>query len=402
MEHRLVTAIQKALGWDAPALLGADFARGELADPGLPERLMTPTRLLDLVMHRHLSNPQLRMYAQGEELHPSLYLAETMNRRRQAVRQADMARVGAILNGGGTLVLDSVDVFDRTIQTACRALGWWSGELVSANMYLAVGDTAGFHLHWDDHDVICVQLAGRKSWEVRGASRPHPMYRDAERNTEPATDVIWTGTMEPGDVMHIPRGYWHTATRVGSGEGCSLHVTFGITRRTGVTWINHLSDVARTENVFRTDLEGASAADRKLLITQLANLAIGHDPARYLADLRATTPAPRHLPYVSAFGPLTGIVAVTEFEPVITTKDATVEVVAAGKRLTFAARTEHAVRTMLSGHPVGLAEADEVTMRLAEHLIKEGLCEPLTAESSSGYTGLVPPASCSKPPCPSV
>lgn len=43
MEHRLVTAIQKALGWDGPALLGADFARGELADPGLPERLMTPT-----------------------------------------------------------------------------------------------------------------------------------------------------------------------------------------------------------------------------------------------------------------------------------------------------------------------------------------------------------------------
>jgi hypothetical protein len=245
MEHRLVTAIEKALGWDGPALLGAGFAQGELLDTDLPLRLMTPNRLLDLVESRHLANPQLRMYAEGEELHPSRYLTEVVNRRRQAVKQADMAAVGVALNNGGTLVLDSVDTFDRTIQAACRALGWWSGELVSANMYLAVGDTAGFDLHWDDHDVICVQLAGQKSWEVRGASRPHPMYRDAERNTEPAEDVVWAGTMNPGDVMHIPRGFWHTATRVGSGEGHSLHVTFGITKRTGVAWLNHLSDIAR-------------------------------------------------------------------------------------------------------------------------------------------------------------
>ncbi|MEZ0112258.1 hypothetical protein ABH920_006277 [Catenulispora sp. EB89] len=71
MEHRLVTAIEKALGWDGPALLGAGFAQGELHDADLPSRLMTPNRLLDLVEGRHLANPQLRMYAESEELHPS-------------------------------------------------------------------------------------------------------------------------------------------------------------------------------------------------------------------------------------------------------------------------------------------------------------------------------------------
>ncbi|MGH3831563.1 MAG: JmjC domain-containing protein [Pseudonocardiaceae bacterium] len=36
-------------------------------------------------------------------------------------------------------------------------------------------NTAGFDLHWDDHDVIVVQLAGSKMWEVRGTSRPAPL-----------------------------------------------------------------------------------------------------------------------------------------------------------------------------------------------------------------------------------
>ncbi|MBS2533837.1 hypothetical protein KGQ20_13775 [Catenulispora sp. NF23] len=231
-------------------------------------------------------------------------------------------------------------------------------------------------------------MAGQKSWEVRGTSRPHPMYRDVERHTEPPEDVIRAGIMSLGDVMHIPRGYWHTATRVGSGDGYSLRVALGTTR------LNHLSDVVRVNDMFRTDLEGDGAADPRLLITGLSNLAIGHHPANYLADLRATTPAPRLMPYVSAFGPLHGLAAVTEFERAITsTKDA-IAVVAVGRHLTFASTTEGAVRTMLSGNPVDVIGADD-TWTLAAHLLKEGVCEPLTVESFSGYIDLVPTVACS-------
>ncbi|MEU2263842.1 cupin domain-containing protein [Streptomyces sp. NPDC019645] len=230
MEHRLVSHIEKALGWDGPGSVGTAFARGRLTDPELPARLLTPLRLLDLIKRRHLANPQLRCYAEGDEVHPSTFLSTNVNRRRQAVNQADMAALGRILNDGGTVVLDHVDFFDPTLEVTCRALGWWSGELTSANAYLAVGDTDGFHLHWDDHEVIAVQLSGEKSWEVRGPSRPAPMYRDAERNRTSSEEVLWKGTMRAGDVMHIPRGFWHTATRLGSGSGGhSLHVTFGFT-----------------------------------------------------------------------------------------------------------------------------------------------------------------------------
>jgi hypothetical protein len=401
MEHRLVIGIEKALSWDGPGALGTGFARGRLEDPGLTERLMTPNRLLDTVMRHPLTNPQLRCYAEGREMLPSGYLSDVVTRRRQSTRRADMAGLGAILNAGGTMVLDSVDSFDPTLEVACRALGWWCGELVSVNAYLAVGDTAGFQFHWDDHDVIALQLSGEKSWQVRGASRPVPMYRDAERNLTPSQDVLWSGTMRAGDVMHIPRGFWHTATRVGSGSaGHSLHVTFGVTRRTGVTWINALSDAARADQLFRTDLEtaGDPAAHSDLLLAALADLARGHDPRYYLADLRANTAPARHVPYIPAFGPPEAAVAVTEFEPVITVSDDVVQVVGGEKKLTFAGRAEPGVRALLSGHPVYLAGADQDVKDVAELLILEGLCAQLTGESSSGYTDLVTPVTFSREP----
>jgi hypothetical protein len=400
MEHRLVTGIQKALGWDGPGPMGSTFSRGALEDLSLVERLMTPYRLLEIVRTRHLSNPQLRCYAEGRELLPSAYLSDVVSRRKQSARRADMAAVGRILNSGGTLVLDTLDTFDPTMEVACRALGWWSGELVGVNAYLAAGETAGFRMHWDDHDVIAVQLAGEKSWEVRGASRPAPMYRDAEPNHEPSDEIIWRGTMRTGDVMHIPRGYWHTATRIGSGtDGFSLHVTFGFTKRTGITWIQHLADDARAHELFRTDLEGLD--DPKVrseqLVAALAELAREHEPVRYLADIRKTSEPARHVPHVAAFGPLQGAVAVTEFEPVITATDEAVIVESAGKRLGFAPRADAALRALLSGHPVPFTHTDPDLLKVAEHLIKEGLCAPLSDESSSGYTGLVPPATYSKP-----
>jgi Cupin superfamily protein len=400
MDHRLVTAIEKAFGWDGPVALGTELARGHIEDEELATRLLTPNGLLELVRYRHLANPQIRMYSEGQVLHPAGFLTNFVSRRRQASRRADMAAVGRILNEGGTLILDTMNMFDPTLEVACRALGWWAGETVSVNAYLAVGDTSGFDIHWDDHDVLCLQVVGSKSWEVRGPSRVAPMYRDAERNLEPPEEALWAGTMNPGDVMHIPRGFWHKATRVGmGGDGLSMHLTFGITRRTATTWLSYMADAARSEQIFRTDLETPEGHDDALLLERLGQFAQTLPPSEYLRRMREGMAPARHVPFVPALGPLTGVVAVTEFEPTIeVTEQRTIEVRGGGKKLTFASRAEPLVRTLLSGHPVPFDEnTDPDAVRLAKQLIQEGLCAPLTSESSSGYTGLVPAKTCLKP-----
>src|ERR1700691_5057850 len=176
MRHQFIDAMEKALGWQGPQRLGGAFARGTISDPGLPGRLLTPYGLLDLVMRRSLSAPQLRCFQDGSELHPNRYYSDQMTRRGQGIRMADMRRLEALLAAGCTLVLDEASVLDPTLEVTCRALQWWSREIVQANAYLTTGEADGFDLHWDDHEVLVFQVAGAKDWEVRGASRTFPMY----------------------------------------------------------------------------------------------------------------------------------------------------------------------------------------------------------------------------------
>jgi hypothetical protein len=88
---------------------------------------------------------------------------------------------------------------------------------------------------------------------------------------------------------------------------------------------------------------------------------------------------------------------VAEFPPHVTQlPDGDVEVVAVGRRFLFSSVALPALRLLLSGQPVNIAAAAQATsvdvVHLADALIEESLCAELIPELSSGYTGLVPPA----------
>ncbi|SDL00151.1 Cupin superfamily protein [Lentzea albidocapillata subsp. violacea] len=404
MEHRLIEMIEKALGWSGAAPLGRGFARGSFDDPELYRRLLTPQRLLDAAMRRSLAPPQLRCFQNGEELRPNQFLTSSVTRRGQSLPMANMDTLSRLMRTGCTLVVDAMDTFDPTMEAACRALQWWSHELVQVNTYLTTADAAGFGLHWDDHDVIVVQLAGEKSWEVRGASREAPMYRDAAQNSNPSEEVVWSGTMRPGDVMHIPRGYWHTATRNDRDDkGFSLHVTFGFVKRTGVDWMAWLADKTRTDLLFRQDLDRFGTKEEQglqhnaLYAAMLRHVESLNLPT-YLAAREAEQPPCRYVHTGGLFGPVTDIVCVSPFPPDIEVDANEVTVTSVGKRLRLNLRAEAAARLLLSGYPVSLSRVSELTgidaAPLAEIFMKEGLCAELTDALHSGFTGLVPAASC--------
>ncbi|MGH3695278.1 MAG: JmjC domain-containing protein [Pseudonocardiaceae bacterium] len=397
MDHRLIGAVEKALGWFGPGEMGKAFARGCMPDPELCARLLTPTKLLDLMMRRSLAPPQLRCFQRGTDLHPNAYLTATTNRRGQTIQMANMNRLARLMQMGCTLVLDTVDTFDPTMEVVCRALQWWSREFVHVNTYLTTQSTTGFDLHWDDHDVVIVQLAGEKDWEVRGRSRPVPMYRDAAFNPTPSEEVIWSGTLVTGDVMHIPRGYWHQATRNGHSEGFSLHVTFGFCRRTGVDWLTWVADRSREDELFRHDLDLWGSPDEwstqeEELATAASRLVASRSPSDFLTARECEQPPHRQVSTFGIFGAPTAVVCVTEFSPRLEQHGETVDVLDAEKKITFAARAVPVLYRLLSGQPVGLAETTAATgvdaMILANVLVTEGICADLTPELLSGYTGL--------------
>jgi Cupin superfamily protein len=402
MKHLFVDGITKALGWAGPEDLGTEFVRGALPDPGLCARLLTPNRLLDIVMRRSLSAPQIRVFQDGAEIHPARFLDDGVNRRGQSFRSANMRRLAGVLGAGGTLVLDQIDVFDPTLEVVCRALQWWTHELTQVNTYLTTQASDGFPLHWDDHEVIVVQLAGEKDWEVRGCSRAAPMYRDAEINSTPPDDVLWQGTLCAGEVMHIPRGYWHRASRANLGDGFSLHATFGITRRTGVHWLTWLTDNARRSELFRENLDRADAAGDQVLklVGEIMSLAETYDPRDYLRAREIEHGASRYVPALGIFGAPESVVCVSEFPPRIETHDHAIEVFVAARKVSFAPAAQPALDALLSGAPVHLDTLASTTglniQRMVDVLLEEQICAPLTLELFSGYTGLVTDATFSK------
>ncbi|MFJ5775005.1 JmjC domain-containing protein [Streptomyces sp. NPDC093094] len=393
MEHRLISAIEAALGWSGAEALGKEFVRGSMDDPALVSRIMTPNRLLDVAMRRSLNRPQFRCFQKGEEVHPAIYYTDSVSPRGQSISMVNMRSLGRLLREGATVIMDQANIFDPTMEVACRALQWWSRERVQVNAYLTTNDASGFPLHWDDHDVVIVQLAGEKEWEVRATSRPVPMYRDADPNSTPSDEIIWSGLMRTGDVMHIPRGHWHQATRTGSGSGKSLHVTFGITKRTGASWLAWLADWCREREIFRHDLDRRHGTGTAALTEAAAQLVSERPPADFFDAYEQATTLPRHVPFLDVLGPLDAVVCTTHFPPQLQERGETVDVVASGKKLTLAAKALPALRLLLSGKPVALEQATAVVgaevAEVAEILVEEELCAVLTPELFSGYTGLV-------------
>lgn len=398
MEHKLVGSIQKALGWSGPEGLGTGFARGALPDSGLCARILNPTKLLDIIMRRSLDAPQIRIFQEGVDIHPARFLDDSVNRRNHGVRNANMRRISRLLEEGCTLVLDQADFFDPAMEVTCRALQWWSGEKVQVNTYLTTQAVGGFPMHWDDHDVIVVQLAGQKSWEVRGQSRPAPMFRDAVPNDTPPEDVVWAGTLRAGEAMHIPRGFWHQATRADQGTGYSLHATFGFPKRTGVNWLAWVADQARKSEVFRHDLNGNVTAEQQErrwdnLAEFAAGLAAEHSVEEFLLGHRDEFAAARHIQTRGVFGQPEAVVCITGMPPRFERDDDGVAVIAAGKRIVFAERALPALYLLLSGAPAELDDVENATGlkigKLVDVLLEEELCAELTPELRSGYTGLV-------------
>jgi ribosomal protein L16 Arg81 hydroxylase len=102
---------------------------------------------------------------------------------------------------------------------------------VQANAYISWKGTPGFNVHWDDHDTFIAQVHGRKRWQVYGMTFAHPLFVDvAEIEAPPVDRPVWSGYVESGDLLYIPRGVWHSAA---ADSGPSVHLTFALEKANG-------------------------------------------------------------------------------------------------------------------------------------------------------------------------
>jgi hypothetical protein len=178
------------------------------------------------------------------------------SRQRTTVPRIKSSELTRHLREGATLVLDAVDELSEPVEELAVRLELLFREHVQVNMYAGWQTSRGFDLHWDDHDVFILQVTGRKRWSVYGETRRAPLVNDVEKAARPTCEPVWTETLEDGDLLYIPRGWWHVAEPLAEP---TLHLTVGVHNRTGLDLLHWLSERMRASEAFRRDLPRASS-----------------------------------------------------------------------------------------------------------------------------------------------
>ncbi|WP_424812724.1 cupin domain-containing protein [Roseococcus sp. YIM B11640] len=142
---------------------------------------------------------------------------------------------------GASLVLAQFHESHPPLADFCRGLERLFLHPVQANIYLTPPGAQGFRTHYDTHDVLVMQVEGRKRWRVW----------DGEPVERPTRNTPWPGklkpegephefVMEPGDALYIPRGLMHDAATE-HGEP-SLHITVGFMEASWAQALRNLID----------------------------------------------------------------------------------------------------------------------------------------------------------------
>lgn len=161
-------------------------------------------------------------------------------------------------SGGTTLYVRNVAEFLDIEREFASALGI---PRISVNCELFCNrPDALTSMHFDPSDVITIQLTGRKTWRIApNRFAPTPLEGWAPGKPVPAKmrayapgpppeqmpDDAMTFVLEPGSLLHIPRGYWHET--FSDEESMSVHFVIPAPTRLDVVLGALQQELARDE-----------------------------------------------------------------------------------------------------------------------------------------------------------
>ena len=157
-------------------------------------------------------------------------------------------RLARLHASGATLVVAGADRHVDELGELCRELRAALGMRCQANAYLSPPASRGFGPHHDSHDVIILQVEGRKTFRFHAGGPELPLARDRfDRARDQAGAIGEEITLAPGDTLYIPRGVMHDA--LASASEKSLHVTLGLYPLTVLDVLHETLDLAASREI---------------------------------------------------------------------------------------------------------------------------------------------------------
>jgi hypothetical protein len=156
-----------------------------------------------------------------------------------------------LLAQGVSIVVDGAHRSVAQIRQLATAVEREMGIQTQVNAYLSFSRGGAFKPHWDVHDVLALQVHGRKRWRFWKVMVPHPVEMansvPIDLDAAPEAEI----ELAPGDVLFIPRGELHAAA---VSSGCSVHLTIGLRSETGINFLNSIYKKAAQDPFLRMNL----------------------------------------------------------------------------------------------------------------------------------------------------
>lgn len=137
------------------------------------------------------------------------------------------SRVLELHASGATLVLSQAQRLIPALSTLCRQTQSALQLQCQTNVYLSPPGFQGFRAHYDTHDVLILQVAGKKTFNFYSAASELPLqHQKFNAEKQSAGDLTESIELAAGDTLYIPRGFIHDAVALDQQE--SLHITLGV------------------------------------------------------------------------------------------------------------------------------------------------------------------------------
>ena len=175
--------------------------------------------------------PAIRMFQHGQL--PQQAYVEEFSEAGQLRQRLNKAKFYEFMGQGATLQINWLERYLIEAKRLCLEVGRFAGAQTSGNAYMSFTGDGSFGQHWDTHDVFVIQLIGKKHWKIFEPTFPLPLTlqtNDRSGHTCPAKPALEL-VLDEGDVMYVPRGWWHHVIplQVGSfhlSVGCYLPTVF--------------------------------------------------------------------------------------------------------------------------------------------------------------------------------
>lgn len=195
----------------------------------------------------------LKLVFNGEPIPPEQYCIETRTQSGPTTRPSP-AKVQTLLAMGASVIAGDVQELTPELRDLSRHLAREFAGQVGANIYCSFGGVQAFETHYDLHHVFAIQVEGEKTWRLYENRAEAPVdfpVEDASGRrwfAETRGALMTEVRMRPGDVLYLPRGWYHDALTT---DGASLHVTLSVTPLYGRIMFRLLEAAAMQDPAFR-------------------------------------------------------------------------------------------------------------------------------------------------------